>query len=137
MHGLHCKFRSSRPPEDLGQKIADIENISDTNEVDGVMPSFYKFCAKTATGVLDKTIHTIKTALPGTVQGVEQSDNAWIFIQSNDQSEADILTRMKKLLTERKEYCTLDTEIDTAYEAIDSLDVFQQSPFSSNMEFEG
>lgn len=51
--------------------------------MDGFMPSFYKFCAKTATGVLDKTIHTIKTALPGTAQGVEQSDNAWIFIQTD------------------------------------------------------
>lgn len=54
-------------------------------EMDGFMPSFYKFCAKKATGVLDKTIHTIKTALPGTAQGVDQSDNAWIFIQT-DQS---------------------------------------------------
>lgn len=44
---------------------------------------------------------------------------------------------MKKLLTERKEYCTLDTEIDTAYEAIDSLDVFQQTSLPTNVEFEG
>lgn len=44
---------------------------------------------------------------------------------------------MKKLLTERKEYCTLDTDIDTAYEAIDSLDVFQQNSFSPNIDFEG
>lgn len=51
--------------------------------------------------------------------------------------ESDILTRMKKLLTERKEYCTVDTDIDTAYEAIDSLDVLQQTSFSTNVEFEG
>lgn len=44
---------------------------------------------------------------------------------------------MKKLLTDRKEYCTVDTEIDTAYEAIDSLDLFQQSSLSTNVEFEG
>lgn len=58
---------------------------SDVDEGDGVMPSFYKFCAKTATGVLDKTINTIKTALPGTAQGFEQNDNAWIFLQSDQQ----------------------------------------------------
>lgn len=44
---------------------------------------------------------------------------------------------MKKLLTERKEYCIVDTEIDAACEAIDSLDVFQQNSFASNVEFEG
>lgn len=44
---------------------------------------------------------------------------------------------MKKLLTERKEFCTLDSEIDTAYEAIDTVDIFQQNAFSSNVEFEG
>lgn len=44
---------------------------------------------------------------------------------------------MKKLLTERKEYCTVDTEIDAAYEAIDSLDAFQQTSFASNVDFEG
>lgn len=52
----------------------------------------------------------------------------------------EVLTRMKKLLTERKEYCTLDTEIDTAYEAIDSLDTFQppgSTVFSTHLEFEG
>ncbi|XP_018560919.1 uncharacterized protein LOC108903275 isoform X2 [Anoplophora glabripennis] len=128
---------SPMPPDEFPQKSIETENISDVEDVDGVMPSFYKFCAKTATGVFDKTINTIKTALPGNIQ-VEQSDNAWIFIQS-DQTEADILTRMKKLLTERKEYCTLDTEIDTAYEAIDSLDTFQASGsavFPPHLEFE-
>ncbi|CAH1155933.1 unnamed protein product [Phaedon cochleariae] len=130
-------FFATRPPDDFMQKSseAEVENISDLDEVDGVMPSFYKFCAKTATGVLDKTIHTIKTALPSNIQGVEQSDNAWIFIQT-DQNEADILTRMKKLLTERKEYCTLDMEIDTAYEAIDSSDTFPHHVFPPNVEYE-
>ncbi|KAJ8959852.1 hypothetical protein NQ318_011585 [Aromia moschata] len=126
------------PPDEFPQRLVEAENVSDVDEGDGVMPSFYKFCAKTATGVFDKTINTIKTALPGNIQGVEQSDNAWIFIQT-DHVEADVLTRMKKLLTERKEYCTLDTEIDTAYEAIDSLEAFQPPGSAGlvNVEFEG
>lgn len=82
---LNFSYFHFRPPEDFAQKIAETESISDMDEVDGVMPSFYKFCAKTATGVFDKTIHTIKTALPGTVQDVEYNDNAWIFLQ-NEQS---------------------------------------------------
>lgn len=52
--------------------------------------------------------------------------------------ESDTLIRMKKLLSERKEYCILDKEIDTAYDALDSMDVFQQSPvLISSMQFEG
>ncbi|XP_050498928.1 uncharacterized protein LOC114334891 isoform X2 [Diabrotica virgifera virgifera] len=125
---------SPMPPDELMQKPEN-DSALDPDEVDGMIPSFYKFCAKTATGVLDKTIHSIKTALPSHVPGVEHSDDAWIFLQT-DQSEVDVLSRMKKLLSERKEYCTLDTEIDTAYEAIDSLDTFQHSLFSKSMEFE-
>lgn len=59
--------------------------------MDGFMPSFYKFCAKTATGVLDKTIHTIKTALPGTAQGIESNDNAWIFVQTDQNVSLQLL----------------------------------------------
>ncbi|KAJ8914548.1 hypothetical protein NQ315_010012 [Exocentrus adspersus] len=127
---------SPMPPDEFLQRTVEVESASDVDDVDGVMPSFYKFCAKTATGVFDKTINTIKTALPGNIQ-IEQSDNAWIFIQL-DQTESDILTRMKKLLTERKEYCTLDTDIDTAYEAIDSLDSLQPGSgiYSTNLDFE-
>ncbi|KAJ8984941.1 hypothetical protein NQ317_012192 [Molorchus minor] len=130
-------FFNARPPEEFPQRLAEAENISDIDEGDGVMPSFYKFCAKTATGVFDKTINTIKTALPSNIQGIGQLDNAWIFVQT-DQTEAEILTRMKKLLTERKEYCTLDTDIDTAYEAIDSLETYRTnaSGFPPNVEFE-
>lgn len=72
-----------RPPEDFGQKTVETDGASDTDEADGVMPSFYKFCAKTATGVFDKTLHTIKTALPGAVHGIGQNDNAWIFVQTS------------------------------------------------------
>lgn len=59
--------------------------------MDGFMPSFYKFCTKTATGVLDKTIHTIKTALPGTAQGIESNDNAWIFVQTDQNVSLQLL----------------------------------------------
>lgn len=45
---------------------------------------------------------------------------------------------MKKLLSERKEYCILDKEIEAAYDALDSVDIFQQSPkLISNIAFEG
>ncbi|CAH1966150.1 unnamed protein product [Acanthoscelides obtectus] len=121
----------SRPPFAECVGGGDVDGPETT---DGVMPSFYKFCAKTATGVLDKTLHTIKTALPGNAPGIEQNDNAWIFVQA-ELDEGDVFTRMKKLLTERKEFCTLDNEIDTAYEAIDSLDTFQL-PYSPSVAFE-
>lgn len=142
-----------RPPDDFASKPTEAECVSDLDEVDGVMPTFYKFCAKTATGVLDKTLNTIKTALPGNPQGSEQTDNAWIFIQQEQTvrfpsclhqdennfdhfQDTDILNRMKRLLTERREYCVMDSEIDTAYEAIDSLDSYQIN-LTSNVAFEG
>lgn len=37
---------------------------AELNDVDGVMPSLYKFYNKTATG-LQQTFNTLKTALPG------------------------------------------------------------------------
>lgn len=83
-----------RPPDEFSQRPVETENVSDVEDVDGVMPSFYKFCAKTATGVFDKTINTIKTALPGNIQ-VEQSDNAWIFIQS-DQTVSGFVGRFPR-----------------------------------------
>lgn len=53
----------------------------DLSEVDGVMPSLYKFYNKTATG-LQNTFNTIKTALPGNEKLDEaKMDGAtkWIF----------------------------------------------------------
>ncbi|KRT85904.1 hypothetical protein AMK59_1220 [Oryctes borbonicus] len=40
---------------------------SDDVEVDGALPSLYKFCARTATGVFHNTLNTLKTALPGNI----------------------------------------------------------------------
>lgn len=56
-----------------------------TEETDGVMPSFYKFCAKTATGVIHNTLNTIKTALPGNVSDCDRYDSAekWLFVEAN------------------------------------------------------
>lgn len=95
IHGGMLMLLIFRPPDEFTQKSIETENISDVEDVDGVMPSFYKFCAKTATGVFDKTINTIKTALPGNIQ-VEQSDNAWIFIQS-DQTVSDFILKFSKI----------------------------------------
>lgn len=40
--------------------------------MDGALPSLYKFCARTATGVFQNTLNTIKTALPGNISDQEQ-----------------------------------------------------------------
>jgi hypothetical protein len=55
------------------------------DETDGMMPSFYKFCAKTATGVIHNTLNTIKTALPGNVADSDRYDGTakWLFVEAN------------------------------------------------------
>ena len=58
---------SKTPLEYTGSSIEDI------TEVDGTLPSLYKFCTRTATGVLQNTLNTIKTALPGNASEVEQN----------------------------------------------------------------
>ncbi|XP_030766630.1 uncharacterized protein LOC115890525 isoform X2 [Sitophilus oryzae] len=124
-------------PEDYIQKQVESENVSDVEamEVDGMMPNFYKFCAKTASGVLSNTLNTIKTALPGNNPGQVYTVERWKF--KTESQESETLIRMKKLLSERKEYCILDKEIDTGYDALDSVDIFQQSPvLISNVTFE-
>lgn len=92
-------------------------------ETDGVMPSLYKFCAKTATGMFQNTINTLKTALPGTTGDQQQSFVAgggggvhWTY--ATDPSVRDgVIDRVRRHLAERREFCS----VDTAYEAIDSL----------------
>ncbi|XP_076265572.1 uncharacterized protein LOC143199568 isoform X2 [Rhynchophorus ferrugineus] len=124
-------------PEEYFQKHPETENVSDVEalEVDGMMPNFYKFCAKTASGVLSNTLNTIKTALPGNSSGHIYTVEKWKF--KLESKESDTLSRMKKLLTERKEYCILDKEIDTGYDALDSVDIFQKSPVMlSNVHFD-
>lgn len=125
---------SPMPPEDFQQKLES--QVADTIEIDGMVPSFYKFCAKTATGVLQNTINTLKTALPtaNLTDSLQSTTEKWYFIQS-EQKETDLINRVKKLVHERKDFCT----VDTAYEAIDSLDSLQQSTdnlFGHDLPFE-
>ncbi|XP_063907391.1 uncharacterized protein LOC135125674 [Zophobas morio] len=124
---------SPMPPDDLSNKI--LLESEDADETDGVMPSFYKFCAKTATGVIHNTLNTIKTALPGNVADCDRYDGAerWLFAEANA-TEGDLFVRMSKLLCERKVFCT----VDTAYEAIDSLGSLQDGDKlrQSNIQFE-
>uniref|UniRef100_A0AAR5QF37 PXA domain-containing protein n=1 Tax=Dendroctonus ponderosae TaxID=77166 RepID=A0AAR5QF37_DENPD len=125
------------PMPDEYSKQVESEGTSDaeTLEVDGVMPSFYKFCTKTASGVFSNTFNTIKTALPGNNTENLYTVELWKFV--TDQKPTDTLIRMKKLLSERKEYCVLDKEIEAAYDALDSVDIFQQSPkLIPNIQFE-
>ncbi|XP_025830263.1 uncharacterized protein LOC108739328 [Agrilus planipennis] len=116
-------------PSDEGGNVGEviaIQNEQDIARVDGTMPSLYKFCARTATGVFQNTLNTIKTALPGTVNETTQDihnsaiDN-WTFVEVDSFSD-DFQSRMEKLISERRAFCT----IDTAYEAINSLDVADQ-----------
>ncbi|XP_066248103.1 uncharacterized protein [Euwallacea similis] len=115
-------------PDDYIQKQIESENVSDIEpiELDGMMTNFYKVCTKTATGVFSNTLNTIKTALPSSVAENFYTVEMWNFKPQLEDS--DTLIRMKKLLSERKEYCVLDKEIDAAYDALDSVDVYQQSP---------
>ncbi|KAB0791579.1 hypothetical protein PPYR_03379 [Photinus pyralis] len=103
----------------------------DPTKTDGAMPSLYKFCARTATGVFQNTLNTIKTALPGNANDavpiqVPCTNGEWTFVEG-DSSSDDFNSRMKKLLSERQAYCT----IDTAYEAIHSLEVADQADLGS------
>lgn len=64
----------SKPTEHLAINYFRISDTSksllDLEEVDGFIPSIYKVCAKTATGVFNNTLNTIKTALPATDEEV-------------------------------------------------------------------
>ncbi|KAF5303294.1 hypothetical protein FQA39_LY10033 [Lamprigera yunnana] len=96
----------------------------DMTKINGTMPSLYKFCTRTATGVFQNTLNTIKTALPGNSSEAAQIQNLhndWTFVEA-DSYGGDFDTRVKKLLSERQAYCT----VDTAYEAIQSLDITDQ-----------
>ncbi|KAK4878397.1 hypothetical protein RN001_010903 [Aquatica leii] len=96
----------------------------DAAKTNGAMPSLYKFCTRTATGVLQNTLNTIKTALPGNTTDASQlpsCNSDWTFIEA-DYFNNDFNLRVKKLLSERQAYCT----VDTAYEAIHSLEIVDQ-----------
>lgn len=107
-------------------------------DVDGVMPSLYKFYNKTATG-LQQTFNTIKTALPGNEKMEEQKTvpdgtKMWKFIPDKNVNsiyvnlafikinlifqKMGLSVRIEKLLSERRDYCI----IDPAYDYIEILD---------------
>ncbi|XP_044755909.1 uncharacterized protein LOC123314597 isoform X1 [Coccinella septempunctata] len=107
------------------------KSLLDLEEVDGFIPSIYKVCAKTATGVFNNTLNTIKTALPATddemiTYGLEK----WEF-ETIEEKGMSITTRMSKLLQERKDFCM----IETAYDAFDSQEP-QVKRFISDVSFE-
>ncbi|KAF5294329.1 hypothetical protein FQR65_LT10782 [Abscondita terminalis] len=95
----------------------------DAVKTNGGMPSLYKFCTRTATGVFQNTLNTIKTALPGNASETSEvsSKSDWTFVEA-DSVQNDFNLRVKKLLSERQAYCT----VDTAYEAIHSLEIVDQ-----------
>ncbi|KAL3269311.1 hypothetical protein HHI36_008384 [Cryptolaemus montrouzieri] len=94
----------------------DSKSVVDLDDVDSFVPSFYKFCAKTATGVFNNTLNTIKTALPVNTNDTMIYDvEKWDYEDSDD-NETDLLIRMYRLLHERKDFCT----IEAAYDAFDS-----------------
>ncbi|XP_044755910.1 uncharacterized protein LOC123314597 isoform X2 [Coccinella septempunctata] len=114
------------------RRMADSsKSLLDLEEVDGFIPSIYKVCAKTATGVFNNTLNTIKTALPATddemiTYGLEK----WEF-ETIEEKGMSITTRMSKLLQERKDFCM----IETAYDAFDSQEP-QVKRFISDVSFE-
>ncbi|KAI4455246.1 sorting nexin [Holotrichia oblita] len=120
----------STPLEYTG-RYAIPSNSSDETEVDGTLPSLYKFCARTATGVFHNTLNTIKTALPGNISDQEGRHDGildrnwdcenWTYVAS-DVGADDFSSRAQRLLNERRAYCT----VDNAYEAVESLDVLNQ-----------
>ncbi|XP_049823486.1 uncharacterized protein LOC109595505 isoform X2 [Aethina tumida] len=121
---------SPMPPDDFCMKMS--QDATGDLEVDGMVPSFYKLCAKTATGVFNKSLNTIKTALPGNTSDQFLNTENWKF-EAVKETDNDFLLRVKKLLAERKEFC----KVDTAYEAIDSLDPISQLTDSNvNVQFE-
>jgi hypothetical protein len=78
-----------RPQDDNIKSTTPLEAIpTDLTKIDGAMPSLYKFCARTATGVFQNTLNTIKTALPGNVNEPEQSQSEnckdhWTFVETD------------------------------------------------------
>ncbi|XP_034183059.2 uncharacterized protein LOC117605635 isoform X1 [Osmia lignaria lignaria] len=92
-------------------------------KADAVAPRFDRFLAKTVTGVFN----TLRTVVPGfEIEQEEEtvplptlmplSDIPWRFVE-NIKSKS-LLTELQQLITERTEY----SSVDTAYEAVDSME---------------
>lgn len=95
----------------------DVKNALELDEMDGVVPSFYKFCAKTATGVFNNTLNTLKTALPVNANEIlcYDENTKWDYLEGDDK-HLDLHLRMLKILHDRKDFCM----VETAFDALDS-----------------
>ncbi|XP_011865105.1 PREDICTED: uncharacterized protein LOC105560531 isoform X2 [Vollenhovia emeryi] len=92
-------------------------------KADAVAPRLDRFLAKTVTGVFN----TLKTVVPGFEMDQEEeasppptlmplSDIPWRFVE--DIKSKSLACELQQLIAERTEYCT----VDTAYEAVDSME---------------
>ncbi|XP_020285125.1 uncharacterized protein LOC109855357 [Pseudomyrmex gracilis] len=96
---------------------------SANKKADAVAPRLDRFLAKTVTGVFN----TLKTVVPGFELDQEEetpllptlmplSDIPWRFVE--DIKSKSLACKLQQLIAERTEYCT----VDTAYEAVDSME---------------
>lgn len=92
-------------------------------KADAIAPRLDRFLAKTVTGVFN----TLKTVVPGFELDQEEdasppptlmplSDIPWRFVE--DIKSKSLACELQQLIAERTEYCT----VDTAYEAVDSME---------------
>lgn len=88
-----------RPQDESSAKSTPPSATCEASDVtDGVMPSLYKFCAKTATGMFQNTINTLKTALPGNSNEQQVADN-WTYVASDVTVIAALLQNKRLLLS--------------------------------------
>ncbi|KAL0108912.1 hypothetical protein PUN28_014193 [Cardiocondyla obscurior] len=96
---------------------------SANKKADAIAPRLDRFLAKTVTGVFN----TLKTVVPGFELDQEEeasspptlmplSDIPWRFVE--DIKSKSLVRELQQLIAERTEYCT----VDTAYEAVDSME---------------
>ncbi|CAL1677707.1 unnamed protein product [Lasius platythorax] len=92
-------------------------------KADAIAPRLDRFLAKTVTGVFN----TLKTVVPGFEMDQEEeapplptlmplSDIPWRFVE--DIKSKSLACELQQLIAERTEYCI----VDTAYEAVDSME---------------
>lgn len=98
-------------------------NSSAGKKADAVAPRFDRFLAKTVSGVFS----TLRTVVPGfEIEQEEETlplptlmplaDIPWRFVE--DIKSKSLADKLQQLVAERTEYCT----VDTAYEAVDSME---------------
>ncbi|EFN60575.1 hypothetical protein EAG_03746 [Camponotus floridanus] len=97
-------------------------------KADAIAPRLDRFLAKTVTGVFN----TLKTVVPGFEMDHEEeapplptlmplSDIPWRFVE--DIKSKSLACELQQLIAERTEYCM----VDTAYEAVDSMETSGRS----------